>query len=70
MGDQLRFYETEIKFKLSPEDRVLVKQAMTVRNIDADLDTVIAFLEAKIAPKDLQQCFEFIQANGNRPNDV
>ncbi len=71
MGNQLWFHEALDKFKLSHEDRVIVKQAMTVRNIDADRDTVIDFLEANIRSKeDMQQCFEFLQANGNRPDDV
>ncbi len=43
---------------------------MTIRNIEADRDAIAAFLKAKIAPKDLQQCFEFLLANGNRPDDV
>ena len=43
---------------------------MTVRNMTEDYEIVCSFLSAKIAPRDLKKCFEFLLANGNRPNDV
>ncbi len=69
MKCELKFQDELTQFKLSPTERVQIQQAMTVRNIDADRDIAIAFLKAKITPKDLQQCFEYLQANGNKPND-
>jgi hypothetical protein len=70
MKSELKFQEELTQFKPSPSDHFHIQQAMTVRNIDADRDIVIAFLKAKIAPKDLQQCFEYLKANGNNPKDI
>ncbi len=69
MKSELQFQKLLNQFELSPLDRVHIQEAMTVRNIDADRDIVIAFLKAGIYPGDLQQCFQYLQANGNKPKD-
>ena len=48
----------------------MVQKAMTIRNMAADQQVVVQLLEAQIAPKDFTQCFEFLVATGNRPDDV
>ena len=58
------------KLGLSSDDTKLVTESLTVRNMATDYPVVLELLKAKVSPKHLKACFEFLVARGNVPGDV
>ena len=56
--------------QLTPEELILVLQAITVHNNFADFNSVKSLLEADIDPENLQERLKFLQDNGFGPNHV
>ena len=63
-------FNTEIsKFKLTAQEILVVEQALTVRELNIDLELVIMLLNKNVKVEDLEHCFKFLLKRGNRPTD-
>ena len=61
-------FNTEIsKFKLTAQEILVVEQALTVRELNIDLELVIMLLNKNVKAEDLEHCFKFLLKRGNRP---
>ena len=57
------------KLELSNDDKKLVTDALTIRGIASDFPVVLELIKVNILPKNLKECFTFMQTRGNKPND-